>query len=163
MRLLVSDDKIIQFPLDKIANVDKVGPVDRLTERAAKKNVERQTKEFIEGNIDELAIGMLQKFVDMGIRSNKETFTKDLAMIIESVRGLLYRDFNLKHPMQSLVDKTVSLKQTKTGSKSAQIDYSKIMVENKMSKNTFSKDIKNELDDLQNGGDMFTPDGDLDE
>lgn len=159
----MSDDKIIQFPLDKIANVDKVGPVDRLTERAAKKNVERQTKEFIEGNIDELAIGMLQKFVDMGIRSNKETFTKDLAMIIESVRGLLYRDFNLKHPMQSLVDKTVSLKQTKTGSKSAQIDYSKIMVENKMSKNTFSKDIKNELDDLQNGGDMFTPDGDLDE
>ena len=160
----MSDDKIIQFPLNKIANVDKVGPVDKKTDRIAKKNVERQTKEFIEGNIDELAMGMLQRFVDMGVRTHKENFTKDLAMIIETIRGLLYRDFDFKHPAQLLADKTVKLIQNKSGVKSAQIDYSKIMIDSTVSKRPLSKDIKDELNDLQNGGNMmFTPDGELDD
>ncbi len=29
----------------------------------------------------------------MGVRTNRETFTKDLALVIESMRALLYREF----------------------------------------------------------------------
>lgn len=161
----MSDDKIIQFPTDRILDPTKVGPTDKNKDRIAKKNVEKQTKEFIEGNIDEIAIGLLQRFVDMGVRTNRETFTKDLALVIESMRALLYRDFDLKHPAQMLSDKCVQLIKNKSGSKSAQIDYSKILVESKFkTKKPLSNDIKNELDDLQQGAsDFFEPDIDLDD
>ena len=159
----MSDNKIIPFPTNRILDHTKVGPTDKNSDRIAKKNVEKQTKEFIEGNIDEMAIGMLQRLVDMGVRTNKETFTKDLALVIESLRGLLYRDFDMKHPAQTLVDTTVNLKMNKSGSASAQIDYSKIL-KGKQTTKPLSKDIKNELDDLQQGAsDFFEPDIDLDD
>ena len=160
----MSDDKIIQFPTDRILDPTKVGPTDKNKDRIAKKNVEKQTKEFIEGNIDEMAIGMLQRFVDMGVRTNKVTFTKDLALVIETLRGLLYRDFDLKHPAQTISDLTVSLNFNKSGGTSAQIDYSKIIEGKQKIQKPLSNDVKNELEDIQQGAlDFFTPDGDLDE
>ena len=159
----MSDDKIIQFPTDRILDPTKVGPTDKNKDRIAKKNVEKQTKEFIEGNIDEIAIGMLQRFVDMGVRTNKVTFTRDLALAIETIRGLLYRDFDLKHPAQTVSDTIVSLNLNKSGSTSAVVDYSKIVDGKKITK-PLSTDIKNELNDLQQGAsDFFEPDIDLDD
>ena len=159
----MSDDKIIQFPTDRILDPTKVGPTDKNKDRVAKKNIEKQTKEFIEGNIDELAIGMLQRFVDMGVRTNKVTFTRDLALVIETIRGLLYRDFDLKHPAQTVSDTIVKLNMNKSGSKSAVVDYSKIIDGKKVTK-PLSEDIKNELNDLQQGAsDFFEPDFDLDD
>jgi len=96
------NNNIILFPTNRIKNTKNVKhPVD---EKEHKKLVEQQTKEFVEGNVDDIAYTLLDKFVNMGIRTNQMTFTADLALVIDSIRGLVYRDFNKAHPAQKLAD-----------------------------------------------------------
>ena len=95
-------DNIILFPTNRIKNKDNVKkPVD---EKQHKILVEQQTKEFVEGNVDDIAYTLLDKFVNMGIVTNKLTFTADLAVVIDTIRGLIYRDFYISHPAQQLAD-----------------------------------------------------------
>ena len=96
-------DNIILFPTNRIKDRKNVEhPVDP---KQHQKLVEQQTKEFVEGNVDDIAYQLLDKFVNMGIRTNKMTFTADLALVIDAIRGLVYRDFNKKHPAQQLQTK----------------------------------------------------------
>ena len=82
------NDNIILFPTNRIKNKETVEhPVDP---KQHKKLVEEQTKEFVEGNVDDIAYTLLDKFVNMGIRTNLMTFTADLAVVIDTIRGLIY-------------------------------------------------------------------------
>ena len=74
-KLRVNDkDNIILFPTNRIKNKQTVKhPVD---EKGHQKLVEQQTKEFVEGNVDDIAYQLLDKFVNMGIRTNQLTFTQ---------------------------------------------------------------------------------------
>ena len=120
------------------------------------KNVRQMPQIKIDGDL-------LRKFVDAGVRTKKDDFTKDLAIVIDSIRGLLYRDFEMAHPAQLLGANMVTLKTMKNGThKSAKIDYSRFLDKPKDTKSTqaLSKDIKEELNFLQEGGDIFTPDDD---
>ena len=92
----MSEDNIILFPTNRIKDKTKVKhPVDP---KEHTRLVEEQTREFVEGNVDDIAYKLLDKFVTMGIRTNQLTFTADLALVIDTIRGLVYRDFNKKHP-----------------------------------------------------------------
>ena len=122
---------------------------------------EQQTREFIEGSVDEIGFELLRKFSDMGLRTNKETFTKDLALVIDCIRGLIYRDFNMAHAAQLMANKMVSIKFNRGGKASAaRIDYSDFMKKPKRP-DVFNKEFKEELNDLQDGSDMFESDIDL--
>ena len=97
----------------------------------------------------------------MGLRTNKETFTKDLALVIDCIRGLIYRDFNMAHAAQLMANKMVSIKFNRGGKASAaRIDYSDFMKKPKRP-DVFNKEFKEELNDLQDGSDMFESDIDL--
>jgi len=152
----VSDDNIILFPTNRIANKETVKhPVDP---KEHEKLVEEQTKEFVEGNVDDIAYQLLDKFVAMGIRTNQLAFTADLALVIDTIRGLVYRDFNKKHPAQQLTDKMVTLS-TKSGNKSARLDYSKVLDVSHRPHKPLSQDIEDEVRDLSDMADIhFTPD-----
>ena len=116
----------------------------------------QQTKEFVETSVDEISINLLKRFYDLAIKTEKPSFTKDLAMLVDVMRGLIYRDFNMKHPSQVLSEKMVELRVLKDGSQSARISY-----------DTFKKgktvplnpEVKEELKD---GPGIFEPEGDLD-
>ena len=96
----------------------------------------------------------------MGIRTNKLTFTADLALVIDAIRGLVYRDFNKLHPAQQLADKMVSL-YTKGKSKSARLDYSKVLDIKHKPHKPLSRDVEDEVRDLSDMADIqFTPDFD---
>ena len=155
------DNNIILFPLNKIKDKSTAKPVD---EKLSKKIVEEQTKEFVEGNVDEVAYYLLDKFVNMGIRTQTLTFTTDLALVIDSIRGLIYRDFGVGHPAQQLADKMVTVKLDKTGhKKSARLDYSGVLEKKHKPHAPLSKEIQEELKDLSDmGGINFEPDDDLD-
>ena len=56
-------------------------------------------------------------------RQRRKSFTKDLAMLVDVMRGLIYRDFNMKHPSQVLSEKMVELRTTKDGTQSVRINY----------------------------------------
>ena len=50
-----------------------------------------------------------------------------MALLIDILRGLIYRDFGLKHPSNQLVDKLVHVTTHKNNQQSAKIDYSKVL------------------------------------
>jgi hypothetical protein len=154
------NNNIILFPTNRIKNTESVKhPVD---EKEHKKLVEQQTKEFVEGNVDDIAYTLLDKFVNMGIRTNQMTFTADLALVIDSIRGLVYRDFNKPHPAQQLADKMVTLN-TSGKNKSARLDYTKVLPTKHKTHKPLSKDIEDEVRDLSDMADIhFTPDFDPD-
>ena len=149
-------DNVILFPTDKIANKETVKHPVNPKEYA--RLVAEQTREFVEGNVDDIAYQLLDKFVAMGIKTNQLAFTADLALVIDTIRGLVYRDFNKPHPAQKLTDKLVTLN-TSGKNKTARLDYSKVLDTKHKPHKPFSKDIEDEVRDLADMADIhFTPD-----
>jgi len=151
-------DNIILFPTNRIKNKETVEhPVDP---KQHKKLVEEQTKEFVEGNVDDIAYTLLDKFVNMGIRTNQMTFTADLAVVIDTIRGLIYRDFGKPHPAQQLSDKMVTINSS-NGKKTARLNYNEVLATKHKTHKPLSKDIEDEVRDLSDMADIhFTPDFD---
>ena len=152
------NDNIILFPTNRIKDRKNVEhPVDP---KQHQKLVEQQTKEFVEGNVDDIAYQLLDKFVNMGIRTNQMTFTADLALVIDAIRGLVYRDFNKPHPAQQLADKMVSINM-RGKQKSAKLNYNEVLNINHRPHKPFSRDVEDEIRDLSDMADIqFTPDFD---
>ena len=145
---------IIPFPANRIVEKSTAGPRQ---DKAFLDRIHRQqTKEFVETSVDELSLNLLKQFYNMAIKTEKASFTKDLAMLVDVMRGLIYRDFNMKHPSQVLSEKMVELRTLRDGTQSARINYD---IFNKGKTVPLNPDIKEELKD---GPGIFEPDGDLD-
>jgi len=145
-------EKIILFPLDRIKNKDKVGPSD--TSKQQKRIEQQQTKDFVEAATDDIALNLLRNFVDLAIRTNNEKFTKDLSLLVDVMRGLIYRDFGQYHPAQDLSDKIVSVSIDRSGQQVAKLDYSKVIDKKHKIHKPLSPDIKNELEGLDSNIDF---------
>jgi len=152
----MADDKIVLFPTDKIVNRDNVGNVNP---EHHQKLVEDQTKEFVEGTVDDIAYTLLDKFINAGIRTKEDTFMRDLSLVIDSIRGLIYRDFNKYHPAQALADKMVQIKVQRNGQKNAKLDYSTVIDKKHKPHAPLSPDVQKEVKDLSDmDGIEFIPD-----
>ena len=75
-------DNIIKFP--KRLNED-ISFADQLTEA--------------------LIVQLVHSLNDNGLKVNDPVFVKDLSFVIESIKSSIYRDLDIKHEMQPLVDK----------------------------------------------------------
>jgi len=158
----VNDDNIILFPTNKIKRKVPVG--EKQQSKFSEEIKKQQTKDFVESLTDDIGFDLLKKFVDAGIKTNAQTFTKDLAIVIDTIRGLVYRDFEMPHPAQLLGEKMVDLKVNKDGNfRTAKITYDMFLDKPTKPRPALSKDIKKELDYLREGGDLFEPDFDLDD
>ena len=142
----MSDDKIIPFPTNRIVERSTAGPAK--DEKLAKKLRDQQTKQFVETAVDDISMNLLRQLYDLSIKTDGYNFTKDLAMLVDMIRGLIYRDFDMKHPTQELADKIVDININKKGEKSAKIDYTKVLEVKAKSPKPLSTEFKNELKDL---------------
>ena len=147
---------VIPFPTNRIVEKSTAGP-KKEDQKFLDQMHKQQTKEFVETSVDDMSLSLLKSFYNMGIKTDRGEFTKDLAMLVDTMRGLIYRDFNMKHPSQVLSEKMVELKVNRDGGQSARINYD-IFHKGKTTR-PFSKDLKEELKD---GPDWLEPDGDLD-
>ena len=154
------DEKVIYFPSDRIVNKEKI--LQQKDTKFAEKLKTEQTKNFVETAVDDISMNLLRQFVDLAMQTNKPSFTKDLALLVDVMRGLIYRDFDMKHPAQVLSDKMVVLKTNRNGSLSAKIDYSTVIDKSMSTSKPISSDVKQELKDLNDTAGFFEPDGDLD-
>ena len=145
---------VIPFPKNRIVEKSTTGP--KKDQKFLDELHRQQTKEFVETSFDELSLNLLKQFYNMAIKTEKASFTKDLAMLVDVMRGLIYRDFNMKHPSQVLSEKMVELRTLRDGTQSARINYD---IFNKGKTVPLNPDIKEELKD---GPGIFEPDGDLD-
>ena len=145
---------IIPFPKNRIVEKSTAGP--RKNSKFLDEIHKQQTKEFVETSVDEISLNLLKRLYDLAIKTDKPSFTKDLAMLVDTLRGLIYRDFNMKHPSQVLSEKMVELRTLKDGTQSARINYDLF----KRGKTVpLNPEIKEELKD---GPGILEPDGDLD-
>ena len=158
----MNDDNVILFPTNKIKRKVPVG--EKQQSKFSEEIKKQKTKDFVESLTDDIGFDLLKKFVDAGIKTNAQTFTKDLAIVIDTIRGLVYRDFEMPHPAQLLGEKMVDLKVNKDGNfRTAKITYDMFLDKPTKPRTGLSKDIKKELDYLREGGDLFEPDFDLDD
>ena len=158
----MSNDNIIQFPLDKIVRKTTKSNSSKAEKKFAEKIQQKQTKEFCDTAVDDISMNVLRSFVDLALKTQNQSFTKDLALLIDVLRGLIYRDFKLNHPAQKLVDKLVTISINKQGAQSAKIDYTPVVEEEKVNKRPISTEIKNEIRDINDQAGFFEGD-DLDE
>ena len=147
---------VIPFPTNRIVEKSTAGP-KKEDQKFLDQMHKQQTKEFVETSVDNMSLNLLKEFYNMGIKTDRGEFTKDLAMLVDTMRGLIYRDFNMKHPSQVLSEKMVELKVNRDGGQSARIHYD-IFHKGKTTR-PLSKDLKEELKD---GPDWLAPDEDLD-
>ena len=151
-------DNVIIFPIHKRLNKAKTGP----DPEAARRIKLEQTREFVEGSIDDIGIELLKRLVQMGMKSNLHTFTTDLALVIDCLRGMIYRDFEVEHPAQKLSDKMVQIRY-KNQRPIATVNYGTVL-DDKRKRTPIKGEMKEELDDTRDGfGEFidFDPDFDL--
>ena len=160
----MADDKIIPFPTDRIVN-QRTRELDeqrkKMGEKVAKEIQKQQTKKFVEGAVDDISMNLLKAFVDLAMKTNKPEFTKDLALLVDVMRGMIYRDFELPHPAQKLADKMVVLNTNRAGTVSAKLNYANVLDVQERTNRPIPNEVKNELKDINDSSIQFDPDGDL--
>ena len=130
---------VIPFPTNRIVEKSTAGP-KKEDQKFLDQMHKQQTKEFVETSVDNMSLNLLKEFYNMGIKTERGEFTKDLAMLVDTMRGLIYRDFNMKHPSQVLSENMVELKVNKDGGQSARINYD--LFHKGKTTRPFSKDLK---------------------
>lgn len=155
MRRLVADDNVILFPIDKIKNKANTGVKNTKFQQRIQKD---QTNKFVETAVDDIALKLLHHFVDLAMKTQTETFTKDFSFLVDVLRSTIKRDFGLNHIVQKMVDKSVELKVDRENNQMARIDYEKLSdMSFKKKTKPISKDVNDELNPT---GVEFTPDFD---
>ena len=114
--------ELIQFPTSRIV---------RRPEQIAPKLAEKQEKDvqiaqFVEDLTEQLSMQILATCQENVVHMKGEPFLRDLAIVIEGVKSLLYRDFGKVHPMQKLTDTMIQIITMKTGQRITDINYSKL-------------------------------------
>ena len=151
----MSDDNIILFPTDRIKNKENTGVKDTKFQKRVEKE---QTNKFIESAVDDIALKLLHNFVDLAMKTQSETFTKDFSFLVDVLRSTIKRDFGLNHIVQKMVDNSVELKIDRQNNQMARINYENL---SNMSFKKKTKPLSNDInDELNPSGIEFTPDFD---
>ena len=144
--------KLIKFPAHRVVyNNEPIRP--ELSEEEA-----RQIKEdkFVEQITESLILDIIHVLQENVVDTKTDLFLRDLAIVIESIKSLLKRDFGRKHPMQTIADSIAKIHTLKDGRKVTDLNYSKLMTK-KQRENKEEEDKRQQELDIQ-----FDPDIKLD-
>jgi hypothetical protein len=120
-------NNVVMFPAHK-ARKPKTNLASKQSEEESKKIKEDI---FIEQLVEEFTLDFIHVLQENAITMKNETFLRDLAVVIESIKSLIKRDFKQKHPMQTITDALAKISALPNGKKVTDMDYSKIFVTKK--------------------------------
>jgi len=120
-------NNVVMFPAHK-ARKPKTDLASKQSEEQANKIKEDL---FIEQLVEEFTLDFIHVLQENAITMKNETFLRDLAVVIESIKSLIKRDFKKKHPMQSITDVLAKISVLPNGKKVTDMDYGKIFVSKK--------------------------------
>ena len=118
---------LIPFPTKRII---RKNPTPQSVETESKKKKAKENY-FIEQLSEEIVLHIIHVLQDNAVRMKDEAFLRDLAVIIESIKSLIYRDFGRRHKMQAISDALATIKKLPDGKQVTDLDYSKIFVSKK--------------------------------
>ena len=145
--------KLIKFPAHRVVHNNSNPIRPELSEEEA-----RQIKEdkFVEQITESLILDIIHVLQENVVDTKTDIFLRDLAIVIESIKSLLKRDFGRKHPMQTISDSIAKIHTLKDGRKVTDLNYSKLMTK-KQRENKEEEDKRQQELDIQ-----FDPDIKLD-
>ena len=114
--------KLLQFPTNRV-----VRSIPEAPELSEEQQDDIKKEKFIEQLTEQLSLDILSVFQENVVHLKSDLFLKDLALVIESIKSLLKRDFGKPHPMQSITDSFINIATTKEGRKLTDINYNKIL------------------------------------
>ena len=114
---------VVMFPAHKVRK-PKV-KANQQTEEQSKKIKENI---FIEQLVEEFTLDFIHVLQQNAITMKNDTFLRDLAVVIESIKSLINRDFKQKHPMQAVTDAIAKIGVFPDGKKVTDMNYSKVFV-----------------------------------
>ena len=117
-------NNVVMFPAHK-ARKPKTNLASKQSEEESKKIKEDI---FIEQLVEEFTLDFIHVLQQNAIVMKNESFLRDLAVVIESIKSLLKRDFKQKHPMQTITDAISKITQLPDGKKVTDMNYSKVFV-----------------------------------
>ena len=117
-------NNIVMFPAHK-ARKPKTDLATKQTEEQA--NVIKENI-FIEQLVEEFTLDFIHVLQENAIVMKNDTFLRDLAVVIESIKSLIKRDFKKKHPMQSITDVIAKISLLPDGKKVTDMNYGKVFV-----------------------------------
>ena len=135
--------KLIKFPAHRVVYKNNQATRPELTEDEA-----RQIKEdkFVEQITESLILDIIHVLQENVVDTKTDIFLRDLAIVIESIKSLLKRDFGRKHPMQTISDSIAKIHTLKDGRKVTDINYSKIIAKKQKEDKKDTEERQQELD-----------------
>ena len=100
--------KIIKFPMDKVIRRKR-----------------------------EMTLDIIEDLRDNAVAMDSDIFLQDLAVLVETLKAMLKRDFGHKHPMHDITDNLTKIITTPDGRKFTDINYAKISVSPKIKAEDF--------------------------
>ena len=130
--------KLIKFPTHRVIHGTPKRP--ELSEDEAKQIKEEK---FVEQITESLILDIIHVLQDNVVDTKNNIFLRDLAIIIESIKSLLKRDFGRHHPMHTLTDAIVRIHNLEDGRKVTDINYGKVKPVKKNQKKNQNQKKKN--------------------
>lgn len=91
-------DNVILFPGFKREDA----PPQNLDEIHDK--VTQTRKEHVAGVMNDMIPDIINMFGAYGVDINDDKYVKDVALVMEGIKSLLHRQYNLEHPFHNMVD-----------------------------------------------------------
>ena len=131
---------LIKFPTHKIKPNSKPErpPLSEEEARLIKE------EKFVEQITESLILDIIHVLQENAVETKSDIFLRDLAIIIESIKSLLKRDFGIEHPMHNITDAIVRIHNLNDGRKVTDINYNNVRRTKKAKK--VEKSIEEELD-----------------
>ena len=133
--------KLLQFPMNRV-----VRNIPEAPELSEEQQDDIKKEKFIEQLTEQLSLDILSVFQENVVHLKSDLFLKDLALVIESIKSLLKRDFGKQHPMQSITDSFINIATTKEGRKLTDINYGKILKVKKAEVKESEKSVSMDFD-----------------
>ena len=131
---------LIKFPTHKIKPNSKPErpPLSEEEARLIKE------EKFVEQITESLILDIIHVLQENAVETKTDIFLRDLAIIIESIKSLLKRDFGIEHPMHNITDAIVRIHNLDDGREVTDINYNNVRRTKKAKK--VEKSIEEELD-----------------
>ena len=134
--------KLIKFPAHRVVyNNEPVRP--ELSEDEAR---EIKEDKFVEQITESLILDIIHVLQENVVDTKTDIFLRDLAIIIESIKSLLKRDFGRKHPMQTISDSIAKIHTLKDGRKVTDINYGNLTARKQKESKEKEEQRQQELD-----------------
>ena len=118
---------LIMFPVHKVRK-----PKNDLASKQSEEESKKIKEDiFIEQLVEEFTLDFIHVLQQNAITMKNETFLRDLAVVIESIKSLIKRDFKKNHPMQGITDVLAKISTLPNGKKVTDMNYNKIIVTRK--------------------------------